>query len=99
MGHTQDPDRFAEFQRATRAMQQTGSPYAIRVHEVGQTHDGLPWMVMDLLEGQDLASLLHERGPLPTPDALRWIGQACEALKEAHSIGITHGGLHPRNLF
>jgi serine/threonine-protein kinase len=56
-------------------------------------------MVMEYLHGSDLSVLLHERGPLPYPDAIDLVLQACEALAEAHAHGIVHRDLKPANLF
>src|SRR5437899_3283943 len=61
-------------------------------------HD-LPDLVMELLEGLDLATMLEERGPLPIDEAVAFILQACEAVAEAHAIGIVHRDLKPRNIF
>jgi serine/threonine-protein kinase len=56
-------------------------------------------MVMEYLEGQDLARLLEESGRLPVEDAVAHVLEACDAIAEAHSVGIVHRDLKPANLF
>jgi serine/threonine-protein kinase len=56
-------------------------------------------MVLEYLEGTDLAAVLHERGPLPIGEAVAYVVQACEAVEEAHARGIIHRDLKPANLF
>src|SRR5258708_18946672 len=56
-------------------------------------------MVMESLEGTDLAHVLREHGPIPVEVATEWVVQACEAVAEAHAAGIVHRDLKPQNLF
>src|SRR5690606_7187081 len=58
-----------------------------------------PYMVMELLVGSDLASIVEARGWLPVSEAVDYVLQACEALAEAHGIGIVHRDVKPSNLF
>jgi serine/threonine protein kinase len=69
------------------------------VTDVGALETGAPYMVMELLRGQDLSQLLHDHGALAVPVAVQYVLQACEALAEAHAIGIVHRDLKPANLF
>lgn len=94
-----DPDTTLRFRLDARAMTSLKSPHTVRVLEVGDTDGGLPCFVMELLEGQDLASKLRESGPVAIDDAIRWMGQTCEALAEAHAAKIVHRALKPENLF
>jgi serine/threonine-protein kinase len=84
--------------REARAVARLKSENITRVLDVGTLDDGAPYIVMELLEGRDVASLL-EHGPLPVGEAVGIILHACAALAEAHAIGIVHRDLKPRNLF
>jgi serine/threonine-protein kinase len=93
------PDAATRFLREARAASRLRSEHVARVHDVGELEGGLPYMVMELLEGSDLAQLLEARGPLPIEHAVGYLLQAGEALAEAHSMGIVHRDLKPANLF
>ncbi|MDF2694847.1 MAG: Serine/threonine-protein kinase pkn3 [Labilithrix sp.] len=95
----EDRDAKERFSREARAMAQLTSKHTVRVHDVGTWRTGLPFMVMDLLEGKDLSQLAAERGPLPFDEACAYIEQACDALAEAHEAGLVHRDLKPQNLF
>ncbi|MBN9163477.1 MAG: hypothetical protein BGO98_27485 [Myxococcales bacterium 68-20] len=94
-----DVDAKERFAREARAMAALSSKHTVRVHDVGALATGLPFMVMELLEGKDLSQLLAERGPLPFDEACSYIDQACEAVEEAHDAGLIHRDLKPQNLF
>jgi serine/threonine protein kinase len=87
------------FMREARATVRLKSEHVARVYDVGRDAQGRPYMVLELLDGMDLAKLNRERGPLPVADAVEYVLQACEALIEAHSMGIVHRDLKPQNLF
>lgn len=70
-----------------------------RVYDFGQTPDGSPYMVMELLHGKSLDVLLKQRGSLPLAEALPIFIQLCEGLNFAHSVGIVHRDLKPANVF
>ncbi len=93
------PSVVERFAREARAMIRIESEHVARVLDVGQTAHGAPFMVMEYLEGRDLATLLAELGPLPAPDAVDVVLQAGEAIAEAHALGIVHRDLKPANLF
>jgi eukaryotic-like serine/threonine-protein kinase len=89
----------ARFAREARAAAQIKSEYVARTLDVGRLDNGSPYIVMEYLEGADLAQRIAERGPLPIPDSVRLILQACDGLSEAHALGIIHRDLKPSNLF
>jgi tRNA A-37 threonylcarbamoyl transferase component Bud32 len=60
---------------------------------------GLPWLAMELLDGEDMATLLRRRGPIPAGEVLALLDQACHALAAAHAAGVVHCDLKPENLF
>lgn len=59
----------------------------------------MPWLAMELLDGEDLGALLRRRGPMPPGEVLALLGQACHALAAAHGAGVVHCDLKPENLF
>ena len=89
-------ERFLREGRATAALV---SDHVVRVYDVGTLATGAPFMVMELLRGQDLARTLQQRGPLPIELACECVRQAAEAIACAHGQGIVHRDLKPSNLF
>jgi serine/threonine-protein kinase len=92
-------DAQERFRREARAAARLRSEHVVRVMDVGTLEGGTPYMVMEYLDGQDLARELSLRGPLPIAEAVGYILQASEALAEAHVGGIVHRDLKPANLF
>ncbi|MDI3292091.1 serine/threonine-protein kinase [Polyangium sp. 15x6] len=95
-GNQADVTRFV---REARAAVRLRSQHVARVLDVAALEDGTPYMVLEHLDGNDLSHVLRERGPLPVEEAADAILQACEAIAEAHSIGIVHRDIKPANLF
>ncbi len=89
-------ERFLREARASAALR---GEHICRVSDVGTLETGSPYIVMELLDGSDLATLLGGHGPLPVELAAHHILQACIGLAEAHSLGIVHRDLKPANLF
>ena len=92
-------DAVTRFIREARAAVKIKSEHVARVYDVGTLENGVPYMVMELLEGRDLAGWLEQRGPLPVEQAVEFVLQACVAVAEAHQLGIIHRDLKPANLF
>ena len=92
-------EQYERFLREARASVRLKSEHVARVSDVGTMESGVPYMVMEYLEGQDLAAVLASRGPLPITEAIDHVLQACEAVGEAHAAGIVHRDLKPANLF
>jgi serine/threonine-protein kinase len=88
----------ARFMREARAAARIKSEYVARVIDVGRLETGAPYMVMEYLEGHDLAALVAT-APLSIEDAADYVIQACHAMAEAHAAGIVHRDLKPANLF
>jgi len=86
------------FLREARALVKLKSQHAVKVHDLG-VHRHMPYIVMEHLEGSDLQTVLDKQGPLNPADAAKHVRQACEAIEEAHSLGIYHRDLKPANLF
>jgi serine/threonine-protein kinase len=87
------------FLREAQATFRLRSEHTVRVLDAGTLPNGAPVMVMELLEGQDLKAYLAQHGPLSAADAVEFAVQACDALAEAHTLGIVHRDLKARNLF
>ena len=94
-----NPETAERFLREARAAVSLESSHVAKVLDVGTLESGLPFMVMELLEGSDLSSQLEARGALPCTEAIDYVFQACDALSEAHALGIVHRDLKPENLF
>ena len=86
------------FLREAQTAQALSSEHILRVFDVG-FHDELPYIVMELLDGEDLDAVLASRGPLPFSEAVDYVLQACLGVAEAHAAGIVHRDIKPSNLF
>jgi serine/threonine-protein kinase len=93
------PEVVQRFLREARAAVKIHSEHVARVIDVGALESGMPYMVMEYLEGEDLDHLVAGRGPLPVEEAATYVLQACEAVAEAHALGIVHRDIKPANLF
>src|SRR5262249_55698245 len=88
------PRRFEQEAHATSAL---NHPNILTIHDIG-TQDGAPFIVAELLEGEELRGQL-ESGAIPTRKALEYAQQITQGLAAAHEKGITHRDLKPENLF
>jgi eukaryotic-like serine/threonine-protein kinase len=89
----------ARFAQEARAAAKIRSEHVARVIDVSTLDDGAPYIVMEYLEGTDLAKQLERKGPHSVAEAVSLVLQACEALAEAHAAGIVHRDLKLSNLF
>jgi serine/threonine-protein kinase len=87
------------FRREASVGSKLHSEHAVRVFDVGGFDEGRPYLVMEHLEGTELAKVLRARGPLPVAEAALFVAQACDAIAEAHDLGVVHRDLKPANLF
>jgi serine/threonine-protein kinase len=92
------PGIVERFLREARLAAKIKSEHAVKVQDVDTLESGVPYMVMECLEGQDLAQVVLA-SPVPIDRAIDYVLQACEALAEAHAAGIVHRDLKPANLF
>lgn len=99
--HARSQSTCDRFLREARIAASLKSRHIVAVTDYGRADDGTPYLVMDLLAGEDLASLLRREGPLATSRAANLMAQACIGLKGAHAFesGIVHRDLKPENLF
>jgi serine/threonine protein kinase len=95
-----DPTAVARFLREAKVASKLRNPHTVRVLDVGKLSSGLPFIVMELLEGDTLFAVLRDLdGTLPAYVAIDLVVQACEAVGEAHAAGIVHRDLKLGNLF
>ncbi|WP_437955591.1 serine/threonine-protein kinase [Sorangium sp. So ce119] len=91
---------IGRFQREVRAMGALDTEHIVRVRDAGtDPATGAPYMVMELLEGEDVQRLLDRVGKLEPDTALRIAAQVCVALQKAHEARIVHRDIKPANLF
>lgn len=94
-----DADAVARFQREAEAAGAVESAHIVHIFDSGTSADGRPFLVMELLSGEDLRARLKRDGRLPVPDAIHVTGQVLRALARAHAAGIVHRDLKPDNVF
>ncbi|WP_437753561.1 protein kinase domain-containing protein [Sorangium sp. So ce1389] len=91
---------LGRFEREAKAASAVQTEHIVRVLDAGVDREtGSPFLVMELLRGEDLAELLDRLGPLPPRLALRIVAQACVGLQKAHAAGVLHRDIKPANLF
>jgi serine/threonine-protein kinase len=93
------PELVQRFAVEARAAARIRSEHVARVFDVGTLEDGVPFIVMEFLDGEDLSDVLAERGSLPSELAVDYVLEVCEALASAHAKGIIHRDIKPENLF
>jgi serine/threonine protein kinase len=93
-GFAADADRMRRFEQEARAAGMLNHPNILAVYDVG-THEGLPYLVTELLEGETL----RDAGVLPRRKAVDYAQQLARGLAAAHEKGITHRDLKPENIF
>lgn len=91
------PHFRARFLREARAVSALSHPHIATVHDYGETDDGLPYIVMELIKGETLGELILKES-LTIPRAIEIIVQVGEALSEAHRHGIIHRDIKPSNV-
>jgi eukaryotic-like serine/threonine-protein kinase len=92
-----EPDRLRRFEQEARAVAALNHPNILAIHDIGQ-HEGLPFLVSELLEGESLRATL-DRGALPHRKTIEYGVQITHGLAAAHEKGIVHRDLKPENVF
>ena len=91
------PDVIARFEREMEAIGQLDHPHIVRATDAGQVN-GLHYLVMEFVDGLDLARMVRRLGALPVPDACELVRQAAVGLHYAHEHGLVHRDIKPSNL-
>jgi hypothetical protein len=90
----------ARFEQEARVGSLIPSEHVVEVIGAGVDEEtGIPWIAMELLEGEDLDAYVSRRGPLPPAEVVEVLRQACHALGAAHRVGVVHRDLKPENIF
>ncbi|MFW5877006.1 MAG: serine/threonine-protein kinase [Myxococcota bacterium] len=92
-------DLVARFQREAEAASHLTNPYVVAVHDVHRTDEGVPYIVEELLEGEELGEILARDEKLEVSHAVRISRQVCLGLQAAHDRGIIHRDMKPENVF
>jgi serine/threonine protein kinase len=85
------------FRREVRTAARLRHPNIVTAHDAEQAGD-VHFLVTEFVDGQDLASEVRNRGPLPIAEACDYIRQAAEGLQHAHEAGMVHRDIKPHNL-
>lgn len=93
------PEVVARFEREARAVARLASEHTARVTDVGRFDDGSPFMIMEFLDGEDLAQRLAREGALRLDVALTLFLQCSIGLHDAHVMGLIHRDVKPSNIF
>ena len=96
---TSNKDAVARFQREAQAASAVESAHIVEIFDSGITDDGLPFIVMELLRGEDLGHRIKRCGRLELAESLHVITQILRGLHRAHEAGIVHRDLKPDNVF
>ncbi|MBS2012248.1 MAG: protein kinase [Deltaproteobacteria bacterium] len=94
-----EPDTVQRFLREGRTAGRIQSSHVVRIKDVGELDGGQPYIVMEYLEGEDLAATLKKRGVLPPQQAVDYVLAAADAIAEAHAMKMLHRDLKPSNIF
>lgn len=98
-GRENDSEARERFSREAEAAAQVKSPHVAQIFDHGVTDDGFPFIVMELLEGEDLSKYVQSQGRLGLREVANVITQICRALSRAHSKGLIHRDVKPANVF
>lgn len=95
---SQSAAAIARFEREAKAAARIASPHVVQIHDFG-VDDGTPYIVMELLRGEDLAARLEARGRLSLGETAALIARIARALEVVHKENIVHRDLKPSNVF
>ena len=93
-----DPQALERFEREVRVTATLSHPNTVEIYDYGRTADGTCYYVMEYLPGLTLGDLVQQHGPLPPGRVVYLLRQVCQALREAHAVGLIHRDLKPSNI-
>jgi serine/threonine-protein kinase len=97
-----DPTRAeiatARFRREAEAAARLTSPHTVELYDFGVTDEGTLYLVMELLEGENLEALVRREGPQLAAKVVAILSQVCDSLEEAHAAGLVHRDIKPANI-
>lgn len=94
-----DPKVLARFEREVQATAKLSHWNSVDIFDYGRADDGTFYYVMEFLPGMNLSELVRRYGPMPPARALHLVRQTCDALQEAHDVGLVHRDVKPANVF
>ncbi len=94
-----NPRVLARFEREVRQTAKLSHWNTIEIFDYGRTDDGTFYYVMEYLPGMNLSEMVKKHGPLPLPRVIHLLSQICDALSEAHDLGMVHRDIKPANIF
>lgn len=97
--YSRDDQWLARFRREAQAIARIDSAHVVRVFDRGITNDNVPFIVMELLRGEDLKRRIERSHGLPLAEVRLIVSQICKALGRAHALGIVHRDVKPENIF
>lgn len=92
-----DPEFLRRFEREARAVLHLSHDNIVRAYGVGE-EDGLPFIVLEYVEGQTIKNMIKSEGALPPKEAVEYAYQVLDALSAAHNAGIIHRDIKPQNV-
>jgi len=98
-GQAGDPKVLARFEREVQMTARLSHWNTVEIYDYGRTEDGTFFYVMEYLPGLSLEDLIERHGPLPAERVVHLLRQTCQALREAHAIGLIHRDIKPGNVF
>jgi eukaryotic-like serine/threonine-protein kinase len=96
--HNAGEQSLRRFEREAQLTARLANPHTVSVYDFGRTPEGAFYYVMEYLDGIDLERLVREEGALPPGRVVHILLQVCEALAEAHGVGLVHRDIKPANI-
>ena len=94
---TGDASFIRRFEREAQSAAALSHPHIVNIYDVGE-EDGIPFMVMEFVNGKNLKEYIREKGRLAGHEAIRIATQIAEALEQAHAAGVVHRDIKPQNI-